>query len=345
MDQAKYYMNLKADTSGSRTKNRFRLELLWGISKILELMETTDNFTMVFDYVCDIEVHKDDSFEFYQIKTHKSEKRYTPNSLVKYKKDSEEGSILGKLFALNLGDEDGVKLFLVCNEPFKALSSDPGELSFNKLVKLEREKIIKSLKSELEIDSVDLSKAFYLYTPMNLLNPVDQIKGELITIFEKIKGSEPINPNALYNLVFDMVSEKACYEFTLNDYDKLKALKGITRSEFDRLLDVHCSNEKTGITATKEYINSILNIKEKKIYNKALSTFVPKLAKSRDMQALELKMADFLDGEDDIGDMSNAIDLLSGVFYDSFPIEYDNAEKTVCFMIVINKYIEGGYEK
>lgn len=344
MDQAKYYMNLKADTSGSRSKNRFRLELLWGISKILELMETTDNFTMVFDYVCDIEVHKDNGFDFYQIKTHKPGKGYTPNSLVKYNKDNEEGSILGKLFALNLDDEDGVKVFLVCNEPLKALSCEPGELSLDKLDEKEREKIIKAIKDELDIDKVDLSKSFYLYTPMNLLNPVDQIKGELISTFEKIKGSEPIKPNALYNLVFDTVSERACYEFNLNDYEKLKALKGITRREFDRLLDVHCSNEKTGLTATQDIINSISNIKEKMKYKKALSTFVPKLAKSRDMQALELKMADFLDKEDDIGDMNNAINLLYNVFYDSFPIEYNDAEKMVCFMLIINKYSEGGYE-
>lgn len=345
MDQAKYYMKLKADTSGSRSKNRFRLELLWGISKILELMETVDDFTMVFDYVCDIEVHKEDSFEFYQVKTHKPGKGYTPSALVKYKKDSEEGSILGKLFALNLDDEDGVKVFLVCNEPLKALSDTPGELSLDKLDAKNQDKIIKAIKDELGINCVDLSKSFYLYTPMNLKNPADQIKGELITTFEKIKGSEPIKPNALYNLVFDMVTEKACYEFDLSDYNELKKLKGITRSEFDRLLDVHCSNEKTGITATRDYINSLSNIKEKKVYKKALSTFVPKLAKSRDMQALELSMVELLDKTDNIGDMDKAIDLLSDSFHDSFPIEYDNAEKTVCYMLVISKYIEGGYEK
>lgn len=32
-----YYMNLPFDLSGSRSKNRFRNEILWGLKKILEL--------------------------------------------------------------------------------------------------------------------------------------------------------------------------------------------------------------------------------------------------------------------------------------------------------------------
>ena len=52
-----YYLSLPHDLSGSRSKNRFRAELLWGVSKILDLMEEDQDFTMVFDYACDIEVH------------------------------------------------------------------------------------------------------------------------------------------------------------------------------------------------------------------------------------------------------------------------------------------------
>lgn len=101
MNQVEYYMGLPCDLSGSRSKNRFRLELLWGISRMLELMESANDFTIVFDLVCDIEVHLDNGFEFYQIKTHKeSQPRYTVKSLVKVK-EGEQGSILGKLFVLN----------------------------------------------------------------------------------------------------------------------------------------------------------------------------------------------------------------------------------------------------
>lgn len=71
MDKEKYYMNLPKDLSGSIAKNRFRLELLWGISKIIDEHKANNEYTIIFDFKCDIELHKDDELNFYQIKTKK----------------------------------------------------------------------------------------------------------------------------------------------------------------------------------------------------------------------------------------------------------------------------------
>ena len=57
------------------SKNRFRQELCWGISKMFDLFDKED-FCVVFDYKCDIEIHFNDSVEFYQIKTHKIQSPY-----------------------------------------------------------------------------------------------------------------------------------------------------------------------------------------------------------------------------------------------------------------------------
>ena len=146
MNQVEYYMGLPCDLSGSRSKNRFRLELLWGISRMLELMESANDFTIVFDLVCDIEVHLDNGFEFYQIKTHKeSQPKYTAKSLVKVK-EGEQGSILGKLFVLNTISTVPVKTVLVCNAPFKALSSEPGENCLDSLSQSNKSVIIEHKK-------------------------------------------------------------------------------------------------------------------------------------------------------------------------------------------------------
>ena len=51
MDNNEFYQSLPVDLSGSRSKNRFRLELLWGLGKLIDLMDTADDFTVVFDYV------------------------------------------------------------------------------------------------------------------------------------------------------------------------------------------------------------------------------------------------------------------------------------------------------
>ena len=59
-------------------------------------MESANDFTIVFDLVCDIEVHLDKGFEFYQIKTHKeSQPKYTAKSLVKVKEGEQVSSFKG----------------------------------------------------------------------------------------------------------------------------------------------------------------------------------------------------------------------------------------------------------
>lgn len=84
MDNREYYLSLPHDMSGSVSKNRFRMELLWGISKMIDIYDSGD-FTMVFDYACDIEIHFEDGFEFYQIKTHTGNHTYTWKKLSEVK--------------------------------------------------------------------------------------------------------------------------------------------------------------------------------------------------------------------------------------------------------------------
>ena len=49
------YTKIPYDLSGSISKNRFRQELCWGISKMFDLFDKED-FCVVFDYKCDIEI-------------------------------------------------------------------------------------------------------------------------------------------------------------------------------------------------------------------------------------------------------------------------------------------------
>lgn len=78
------YTKIPYDLSGSISKNRFRQELCWGISKMFDLFDKED-FCVVFDYKCDIEIHSNDSIEFYQIKTHKIQSPYKFSNLKGHK--------------------------------------------------------------------------------------------------------------------------------------------------------------------------------------------------------------------------------------------------------------------
>lgn len=337
-----FYLSLPHDLSGSMSKNRFRLELLWGVSKMLDLMETDKDFVMVFDYVCDIEVHYKDGFEFFQIKTHGRNKSYTTKSLTKIEG---EGSILGKLYILNKRAENqNVHLAIVSNIPYNSMPTDILKNCFTELSAAEKDKIVEALKKELNILEIDLSKMFYIQTGMNLENPENEIRGKLVVSFEKIKGCEPINPNALYRLVVDTVQDKACYEYTAKDYEEIIRLKGLSRSEFDYLLDLHAENAKTGIQPASEYIESIQNISHRRIYKKALPSVVKTMATSKLLKCIEQKIATALLQSDDIGNMESAIDYLTVLFHSEFPVEMNNAEKVVFYIIVIKRFEEGVYD-
>lgn len=323
------------------SKNRFRLELLWGISKMLDLMEEDLDFAMIFDFVCDIEVHFQDGFEFYQIKTHKNTKAYTTKALTKV---SGEGSILGKLYVLHDDTNQTVKLAVVSNVPYSSIKSHSLVNCFSSLPQNEKDEIEKALKSELNIKKIDFSNLFYIQTGMNLENPENEIRGKLMVSFERIKECEPTNPNALYRLVVDTVQEKACYEYSSDDYDEILRLKGLTRVQFDKLLDLHADNARTGIRAANTYIESLTSITERRIYKKALPNVLKMLATSKVIKQIEIMVAKYLLGNDDWQGMNEAIDRLTEQFHDRFPIEVTNAEKIVFYIVVIKRFEEGVYD-
>lgn len=347
MNVPNYYSSLPYDMSGSRTKNRFRAELLWGVSKMLDLMESGADFAVVFDYVCDVEVHFCEGFEFYQIKTHRGNTTsYNLKTLTQKQKETSEGSVLGKLYVLNKNGENNVKLAVVSNIPLKVSKKtlDQEEICFVNIPETEQSKIKEAIAKELGIKNVDLSNVYYYYTSMNLKEPKNEILGKLVVSFQKIKACEPIKPNALYRLIIQTVSEKACYEFSIRDYNELVKRKGVTREEFDRILNCHVTNEKTGIQQAQQYIDQMTSISEKRKYKKALSKMLELMQKSIDLKRIENSVARFLTSIDDIGAIEKAIDILEQNFDQVFPLEYENEEKTVFYIIIIYKYVEGAYD-
>jgi hypothetical protein len=309
---------------------------------MLDLMEDDREFTMVFDYACDIEVHYKDGFEFFQIKTHGTSKNYTTKSLTAVKG---EGSILGKLYVLNKEAENqNIQLAVVSNIPYSSMPSDTLTNCFTALTATEQAKIAEALQEELGIPEVDFSKLYYIQTGMNLENPENEIRGKLILSFEKVKHCEPTNPNALYRLVVDTVQEKACYEYSSGEYDEILRLKGVSRDEFDRMLDLHVENAKTGIKAASDYIESMQGIRERKTYKKALPNVLKMLATTRTFGKIELSVASYLNNLENLEDMENTIDRLIDNFNDAFPPEITNAEKVVFYIVVIKRFEEGVYD-
>ncbi len=153
----------------------------------------------------------------------------------------------------------------------------------------------------------------------------------------------------LYSLIYDQVSEKACYELSIGSYDEILEKKGITRKEMDYLFDCHAKSAKTGIDQTSNYIDSLSDLVAKKKYKKALAKLVKSMPVDKVLQNKEKEVASYLVALESQGDLlgsvDDMIDTLTSQFHDTFPIGYDNAEKTVFYIIIINKFTEGVYDE
>lgn len=316
---------------------------------MLDLMECEKDFAVVFDYACDVEVHYEDGLEFYQIKSHGiNSPAYTCKALTKKDSKNAEGSILGKLYALNTNGSKAIKLALVTNVPLSISKKKIADefICFDHLSDSAKQNLIKALKKELSISEIDLKNIFYIHTEMNLKNPEEEVQGKIVISFVKIKNCEPLNPRALYRLIVDTVNERACYEFEEKEYVNLIKNKGITRSEFDSLLNCHAINEKTGIQETQQYINKLTDIGKKYLYKKALAKMISIIPNNRFLKTIEKDIVNYLYKEfnlANLGEMESIIEKLISKFHSCFPVEYNNEEKIVFYMITISKFEEGVY--
>lgn len=340
MNQEEYYMSLPKDLSGSITKNRFRMELLWGISKIIDTHKGNEDYAVIFDFKCDIELHKEQELFFYQIKTKKSG-NFNETNLCKINKN-DKNSILGKLYAL-YSPNHNIKLAIVCNKPLKIRKKDIDlhQKCFGEIEKDVIDEIKSKLCIELNLNLINIDNVFYIFDEMDFQHPEDAIKGKLISSFEDIKGEEPQNPNALYRLVMDTVKEKASYEFDLYSYDELKNKKGITRNDFDKMLDSHKKGSKNGVAETQNFINNLPLAKQRK-YNIALSDLL-QIQNTERFRLLKLKIFNYIcEHEDLFDDEKDYLKKISCIFKDDFDMEITDEMKDVLYVIVYFIYATGG---
>jgi len=345
------YRAIPYDLSGSVSKNRFRQEILWGVSKMFDLFDKPD-FCVVFDYKCDIEIHLSDSIEFYQIKSQKSQKPYTFTQLSKIEGT---GSIIGKLFVLKdvSCSDTRIKCALVSNRFLKIKNrefSDAEVIDFESLDEKSKTIVRDALKTELSRNEIDLTDLHYIYTSMDLLSPENAVKGQIDSCFEKIKGCEPLKPNALHRLIFDTVERKASYEFAIDDFDELVKRKGITKDELDSILELYKDKIDDSLKQVQDYIEATYSkISERKKLKAALTKIFEVEYKSQSLQKIGQEISAYLIRKSKAGTLLDdsieylADDLIS-TFENAFPIEYSKQEKYVFILLIIKRWEDGKYE-
>lgn len=334
------YAKIPYDLSGSISKNRFRQELCWGISKMFDLFDKED-FCVVFDYKCDIEIHFNDSIELYQIKTHKIQSPYKFSDLKRHK---EEASIIAKLFVLKdaSAPETPIRCAIVSNaflQIGRVTISDKECFSFDQLDKTSQAAVRTALSEELSRENIDLTNLYYIYTPMNLLAPQNDIIGKITGSFEKIKGCEPVKPNALYRLIVDTVTEKACYELSSQDYSELIHRKGITKAELDNILNRHMEKSDNSVALIQDYIEQRqISIGEKRKLKISLAKIVEDESKSLELQKKQQILFKYMDTISTNVSFEEMAEALLSHYSTTFPIEYSQMDIYVFILLVIKRW-------
>lgn len=337
---ADIYTNIPYDLSGSMSKNRFRQELCWGISKMFDLFDKED-FCVVFDYKCDIEIHFEDSIEFYQIKTHKIQSPYKFSDLKLHKAGS---SIIAKLFLLKdtSSADNPIRCALVSNaflQIGKHIFSDRESFLFSELDAKSQATVKAALSEELSRENIDLSNMYYIYTPMNLLAPQNDIIGKITGSFERIKGCEPVKPNALYRLILDTVTQKACYELSSQDYAELISRKGITKAELNNMLNHHLEKTDNSVSLVQNYIEQKqVAVGEKRKLKRSLAKMVEAECKALELQAKQRTMFAYMDTISTDVSFEEMIETLLSRYSATFPIEYDETDRYVFILLVIKRW-------
>lgn len=353
----KQYMSLPYDLSGAMSKNRFRNEMLWGLSLIFDSYIAQKDFVAIFDYVCDVELHSDGEFAFYQLKTSSGTTPYSTKKLTTYKKDSEEAhSIIGKLFLIKNAlspQATNHKVAIVSNVPIRLNNKTYTNFPEVCIGSVEQEVIdgfTLCLQEEFpDIKKFDFTSVYYILSTIDLFNPHDTLLGRTVTFYQQVTGSEPTKPKTLYRAFSDAISNCACYEMEIHTYNELVAYKGITSSQVENIINQYSDNANDSVAKCKEYIENlycddfVACLKTKR----ALEQIVIDLQRDKILQRKEQEIQSWILENSGLlkGSKAEVADFLIERCQFSFPIEYNRIQMWTMYLLIFIRMEEGVYEK
>jgi hypothetical protein len=347
------YGQLPYDLSGSMSKNRFRNEMLWGLSKIFDLFKAGKDFCVVFDYVCDIEVHLDSEFEFYQLKTSNGGKPYTLSKVIK--PDKVGNSIFGKVYCLkdkvSKEADCACKIAIVVNAPFKdgnKMYNSVSELELVDLPEKSKQTINSAIKAELNLkDDIDLENVFYLYSTMDLINPQEALIGKTVQFFVDVYGEEPKKVTTLFQLLEDTVSMKASYEKECGTISELWEKKGISKFQFEQIIKKYINVVDDAVPRAKQIIDDVyVEFGDKLNMKRSLARIVQEIIVSQWLNKLQYEIAKEIicNVTNYNNGMASMIKTLLDKYASDIGLEYSVYEKQAYIVLIIARLEEGCYE-
>jgi hypothetical protein len=123
--------------------------------------------------------------------------------------------------------------------------------------------ITEALEKEIPGESIDLSSIFYIRSYMDLANPEESVRGKIVKWFPSHKGCEVKYPDALYKSLSDLVRDKASFEWKSGSIAELEDRKGISKTKFGQIIELHTQKSADGVELSKKWISdNVIGFKE-----------------------------------------------------------------------------------
>ncbi len=243
-------LNKPREVSGSSSSNRFQFQKDWAICKLIEMQLSNEEYVVIMDFHDDVLIIDSDVnpqlAKFYQLKT-KADGHWTLQNLIACKKDS--NSFIGKLYYNKLAFPNSqVELNFVSNAHYKVNikgeESPDASLRFrdiciNLLDNKSQEKIANQIVKEFALtDEPSLKNIIYLrVTELSINSRETYTKGKLSEFFDRIDTESKVNPVVAYRMLSSEIGKRNDYEWQIQSFEEMLTYKGITKSEFARIIN------------------------------------------------------------------------------------------------------------
>ena len=258
------------ENAGAMAGNRFAYQLDWGLKRLLDLEESGQPYTVIFDYQDDILVLDSDEdpqyIDFYQVKTNTAASGWRKNDLYtvtkKKKKETiaeptlfdevdeeeveedEKYSKLAKLLIHSLDFPTVVRdLFFVTNANFGTSlikggkQSKAQELDFADLLEKAKEEIQKKVKEELpNLNDNIFEHLHFIKNQMGVGDHEATVIGLLTQYLNSHYPKAKVSVKPVYETLIGEIKKRNNCEWEPNSVDDLLKNKAFTRTQFRQFL-------------------------------------------------------------------------------------------------------------
>lgn len=239
------------ERSGTRASNRFSFQHSWGLGLVLQLHKQSDDYCVLFDIHEDVVALNDSlaptAADIYQVKSDAA--TWTSHSLTFRQKDKvtkvEKPSILGKLYSTYLKFPGFVRsICFVASAPYsiemagEPVCTERESFSTGDLAATVKADISAKLANEHGVsDPPDgFSDTHFIKTSLSVQDHERHTEG-IISDFLKDQGDGTIPPAPFHKAIRSELRRKNDKECSPSTFSELAQLKGLSRTEMQRMLD------------------------------------------------------------------------------------------------------------